>query len=121
GRYSAREGTYSSNKYWNFLELKNTAGQYMIFNGCSNEVYSKYRHEIESMLQTLVVGEGCVSEFLAVETAKKFATIEYDTIRAEFGSHNGVWQISFINGKTDDIEIVNISYDGKLDDRLFNE
>ncbi len=115
GRYRAKEGTYSTNKYWDFLELQNTAGRYIVINGCSTEFYSKNEHEIASMLESLEVGRGCVSEVLAVETAKKFATIDYDTIRAEFDSKNGVWQITFTQSKTNDTEIVNIRYDGTSD------
>lgn len=121
GRYKAKEGRYSYYKYWNFLDLQNTAGGYMILNGCSEEFYSENKHEIVSMLETLEVGAGCVSEELAIEVAKKFASIEYDAIRAEFEAYNGVWQIMFMNTEKSENEIVNISYDGNLDDRVFLE
>ena len=113
--YDAVKGTYSGDKMWYFITLKGVAGTYYIQNNGAENWWDLYEAEAMRMLSTLRVAEGIIREDDAIAIAKGVATVEYDTVSAEYDAFNGIWTVHFFKENTaGGDELVRITHQGKV-------
>lgn len=94
GNYEAWQGTYDNHEVWDFISLIGTPGNYVIENEGAGKWWDEYGGEAVQILNTLVVGDGYISEAEAVAIAQGEATVEYDQTWASYDSENGLWNVS---------------------------
>lgn len=103
GKYSAIEYYYGGSS-WDFIRLENTPGCYVVMNYYDDEDkrdkwFDENCDEIMKILDTLVVGEGIITENQAVEIAKKNISSGYYDYIASFDAKKGVWEVEFCENK----------------------
>ena len=122
GNYEAWKGTYDNHKVWDFISLIGTPGYYVIENERAGEWWDEYGGEAMQILNTLVVGDGYISEAGAIAIAKEKATVDYDQTRASYDSENGLWTVSLYKKNTvGGDQTVTITCEGKVTDIQYGE
>lgn len=81
--------------FWFFLIYHDVPGSYAVECSSSKGQWSEYENAVMSILESLEIGTGILSETEAIEIAKAKCSISYDTVRAHFDYINGVWEIRF--------------------------
>lgn len=122
GKHEAYKGIYDNKKVWDFISLIGTPGSYVVVNEGADAWWDEYGREAMQILNTLVVGEGMISEAEAIAIAKNEATVEYDQTRATFNSENGLWTVSLykknsVGGNQD----ITMTCEGKVIDIKYGE
>lgn len=122
GDYEACKGTYDNKKVWDFISLIGKPGNYVIMNEGADKWWSEYGNEAMQILNTLIVGNGFISESEAIAIAKQKATVEYDQTQTSYDSENGLWTVSLskkntLGGNQD----ITITYEGKVIDIQYGE
>lgn len=122
GNYEASKGTFDNKKVWDFIKLIGTPGNYVIMNEGAGKWWNEYGDEAMQILNTLVVGEGFISEAEAIAIAKEEATVDYDQTRASYDSENGVWTVSLFKKNTfGNNQNISITCEGKVIDIQYGE
>lgn len=70
GNYEACKGTYDNKEVWDFIILLGTPDYYVIMNNGADMWWSEYGDEAMQILNTLVVGDGSVSESDEIDITK---------------------------------------------------
>ena len=114
GNYEARKGTYDGHKVWDFISLIGTPGRYVIENEGATKWWDEYGGEAMGILNTMVVGDGIISEAEAVAIAKEEATVEYNKTWTSYDSENGLWTVTFGKQYPGGDQTVTITCGGKV-------
>ena len=72
-------------------------------------------------MNTLVVGDGIISEAEAITIAKEKATVEYDQTWASYDSENGLWTVTFGKEYPGGDQTVTVTCEGKVTDIQYGE
>ena len=121
GNYEARKGTYDGHKVWDHIRLIGTPGDYAIENEGAGQWWGEYGDEAMRILNTLVVGDGIISEAEAAAIAKAAATVKYDRTWASYDSENGLWTVTFGKEYPGGDQTVTITCEGKVIDIQYGE
>lgn len=121
GNYEAWKGTYDNHKVWDFISLIGTPGHYVMENEGASRWWDEYGDEAMGILNTLVVGDGIISEAEAVAIAKEKATVEYDQTWASYYSETGLWTVTFGKKYPGGDQTVTITFEGKVIDIQYGE
>lgn len=81
--------------FWFFLIYHDVPGAYAVECFTSKELWSEYESTLMSILESVEVGTGILSESEAIEIAKGECTVAYDTVRAYFDCVDGLWEVRF--------------------------
>ena len=121
GNYEAWKGTFDNHKVWDFINLIGTPGSYVIENEGAGQWWDEYGGEAMQILNTLIVGDGYISEAEAIAIAKEVATVEYDQIWASYDRENGLWTVTFGKSYPGGDQTVTITFEGKVIDIQYGE
>ena len=121
GNYEARKGTYDGHKVWDFISLIGTPGHYVIENEGAGQWWDEYGGEAMEILNTLVVGDGIISEAEAVAIAEKEVTVEYNQTWTSYDSETGLWTVTFGKSYPGGDQTVTITCEGKVIDIQYGE
>lgn len=121
GNYEAWKGTYDNHKVWSYIGLLGTPGRYVIENEGAGQWWDEYGGEAMQILNTLVVGDGVISEAEAIAIAKAEATVEYNQTWASYDSENGLWTVTFGKSYPGGDQTVTITCEGKVIDIQYGE
>lgn len=88
-------GTYDNSPVWDFISFRNTAGDYAVINEGADIWWDEYKEEAMSILNTIRLAQGMLSEDQAIESAKPHCTVEYDEVWGYFDCEEGTWEITF--------------------------
>lgn len=116
GNYEAWKNTYDDHKVWDFISLIGTPGHYVIENESAGKWWDEYGDEAMQILDTLIVGDGCISQDEAIAIAKQAATVEYNQTWASYDSENGLWTVTFGKSYPGGDQTVTITCEGKVTD-----
>lgn len=92
--YEAWQGTYDNAKWWDFIVLKDTPGDYVILNQGADSWLGEYEAELMQILDSLRIAGNVITKDEAIKHAILAAEVEYDNIIARFDAVNGVWNVS---------------------------
>ncbi len=113
--YDVVKGTYSGDKMWYYMIIEGVAGTYYIQSNGAENWWDLYGAEAMRMLDTLRVAEGIIREDDAIAIAKGVATVEYDTIEAEYDALSGIWTVVLFKENTaGGDQTVRITHEGKV-------
>ena len=121
GNYEAWKGTYDGHKVWDFISLIGTPGSYVIENEGAGQWWDEYGDEVMQILNTMVVGDGIISEAEAITIAEREATVEYDQTWTSYDSENGLWTVTFGKRYPGGDQTVAITCEGKVIDAQYGE
>lgn len=122
GNYEARKGTYDDHKVWDFIRLIGTPGDYVIMNEGASRWWDEYGDEAMGILNTLVVGDGVISEAEAIAIAEREATVEYNQVSTFYNSETGFWTVSLYKEYTaGGDQVITITCEGKVIDIQYGE
>lgn len=115
GNYEAWKGTYDNHKVWSYISLLGTPGRYVIENEGAGQWWDEYGGEAMQILNTLVVGDGIISEAEAIAIAKDVATVEYNQVMTSYDSETGLWTVTLYKEYTaGGDQTVTITCEGKV-------
>ncbi len=96
GRYEAQQGTYDEKAVWDYIALRNTAGDYVIFNQNADQWWKHHGAEAMKILQTLQVGvDGTLEKAEAIKIAREKCAFEPTRVHTSFVYRVGGWLITF--------------------------
>ena len=122
GNYEARKGTYDGHKVWDFISFIGTPGYYVIENEGAGQWWDEYGGEAMQILNTLIVGDGIISEAEAVAIAKDLATVEYNHVSTSYDSESGLWTVTLYKEYTaGGDQTLTITCEGKVIDIQYGE
>ena len=121
GGYDAWKGTYDGHKVWDLISLKGTPGHYVIETEGAGQWWNEYGDEAMGILNTLVVGDGIISEAEAIAIAKEKATVEYNQTWASYDSETGLWTVTFGKEYPGGDQTVTVTCEGKVTDIQYGE
>ena len=122
GRYEARKGTYDGRQIWDFISLIGTPGHYVIENEGAGQWWDEYGGEAMGILNTLIVGDGYISEAEAIAIAEREATVEYNLTSTSYDSETGLWTVILYKEYTaGGDQTVAITCEGKVTDIQYGE
>ena len=121
GNYEAWKGTFDDHKVWDFIRLIGTPGYYVIENEGAAKWWDEYGGEAMQILNTLVVGDGVISEAEAIAMAKETATVEYNQTWTSYDSETGLWTVTFGKSYPGGDQTVTITCEGKVTDIQYGE
>ena len=121
GNYEAWKGTYDNHKVWDFISLIGTPGYYVIENEGAGKWWDEYGDEAMQILNTLIVGDGFISQDEAIAIAKEKVTVEYNQTWTSYDSENGLWTVTFGKGYPGGDQTVTITCEGKVTDIRYGE
>ena len=121
GNYEAWKGTYDGRKVWDFISLIGTPGHYVIETEGAGRWWDEYGDEAMGILNTLVVGNGMISEAEAIAIAKDLATVEYNQTWTSYDSETGLWTVTFGKSYPGGDQTVTITCEGKVIDIQYGE
>lgn len=120
GKYEAYKGTYAHDNLWYFINLINTAGDYVIINDGADAWWDEYGNEAMQILSTVVVGEGFIGEDEAIAIAIEEFAEGYDQAFASYDSGTGLWTVSFYRGGSSvSSQKIMVTCDGKIADAKY--
>lgn len=100
GGHAVTQHFYGGSDVWSMSFFKNTAGDYTLEFAGGKDSYRRYEADILELVESFELGDhGTISEEEAIYTAKKFCTVEYDTVRDEF-DFTGLWRVNFSTSDT---------------------
>ena len=114
GKYKAHKGTYDGKPVWDFINLFDTAGDYVIMNEGADGWLPRYESEVMDALSTLEVGTRAISESRAIEIAKGKIDKEYEHTVAWFSHVDGQWTVKFYNDTDKSATQVYMTAEGKI-------
>ncbi len=92
--HEAWQGTYDNAKWWDFIHLKDTPGDYVILNQGADSWLGEYEAELMQILDSLRIADNIITKEEAIKLAVLEAEVEYDNIIARFDAVNGIWNVS---------------------------
>lgn len=102
----------NGDRFWFFLIYHDVPGAYAVECSTSKDLWSEYEETVMSILESVEVGKGILSETEAIEIAKTKCTIPYDDVRGYFSHVDGVWEVRFsatnMNGENQDVQKIRI-------------
>lgn len=121
-KYEAYKGTFDDGEVWDFISFIGTPGTYVILNTGSHQWWDAYKDEAMQILNTLVVGDGMISEAEAIAIAKQEVTVTYDQVKASYDSETGIWTVLLSReGYAGGDQTVIITCEGKVIDMQYGE
>ncbi len=121
GTHKASQGTYDEKKVWDYIWLKDTAGDYVIYNEGAESWWQQYGEEAMEILDTLMVGKECIAEEKALSFAKEKCTMEYHSVYSEFLYRQGAWKFTFRNNNTSETQEIIVENSGKVASFLYHQ
>ncbi len=120
--YEAWQGTYDNARWWDFIYLKDTPGDYVILNQGADAWLGEYEDELMQILDSMTIADGIITKEEAIKIADLNATVEYDSTSVRFNVSKGVWCVTLstqgVAGGNQDIEI---SIDGDVVNTTYGE
>ncbi len=115
GKHIGVKSTYGNKDSWDFIMLKDTPGDYVIWNYSVENGFSKYKEDIDVIISSIVVGEGSITESQAIDIAKESVEKEYDNVRASFDCNTGIYTIEFYkyNPDANETKTIILTNEGK--------
>lgn len=110
-RHSASQGTYDSSKVWDYIVFNQGPGKYVILNEGATQWLAEYASEVMSILDTVVIADGIITEAQAIEIARQKDNAPYDSITADFDLDTGIWTVTMSGDET---RTVNIDAFGRI-------
>ncbi len=120
--HEAWQGTYDNAKWWDFIHLKDTPGDYVILNQGADAWLGEYEKELTQILDSLRIADNIITKEEALKIADLKATIKYDSTGIGFDVSKGVWCVTLytqgVAGGNQDIEI---NVDGNVVNTTYGE
>ena len=112
GPYSARIGSYSDFKNWDFIYLLDTPGDYVIYN--KGAYWCECNDALAALFESLQVGpQNAITPAEAEKRAADACSREYKYSYASFDSYHGEYIVRFYDKTVEDGETVFLTYEGK--------
>lgn len=119
GKEEAVELTYDNKAYWDVILFNDKAGAYCIRNTFDADYWNETKDQINRMLNSLTISDGCVSESEAIRAAKDKLKPVYDSVRVSFEAQTGLFTVDFYKiGSNDSIKAY-VTHEGKVLDKEY--
>jgi len=113
---SGTVGIYDESEIWNFITLNNVAGPYVIIvNGDVEPWWNDNYEMLMSILGTIEVGKGQMTNDEAIEIASKLCPENYKNLYPSFDVENGSWSIPFADDSFTNEMTVNVDANGNAE------